>query len=219
MTASWGLRRIARSLRRLPERLLHPLRRRNALARLRGCPPPRFVVVVCHGNICRSPYAAALLRHELPESAQGAVRVDSAGFLGWGRPCPPIAVEVAAALGLDLSEHRSKLVVPTDVSVADLIVVMSKPQALALRELFGHKGRDVLILGDLDPEPIETREIQDPVEQPREVFERCYTRINHCVRQLVLAVADSADCTSSRGTAPLTQPAARPIEHRPELTT
>jgi low molecular weight protein-tyrosine phosphatase len=190
----------------MPERLLHPLRRRKALGRLRGSPPPRFVLVACHGNICRSPYAAALLGHELAGSAQGAIRVESAGFAGPYRPCPPFAVEVAAARGLDLSEHRSKLVARPGVSDADLIVVMDKPQARALRELFGRDVRDVLILGDLDPEPIETREIQDPVEQPKEVFERCYSRINRCVHELVQAVADGAERTRSRGAAPLTQP-------------
>jgi len=147
---------------------------------------------VCHGNICRSPYAAALLGHELARSAQGAIRVDSAGFAGPHWPCPPFAVEVAAARGLDLSAHRSKPVSPSGVSVADLIVVMDKPQARALCELFG-RVRDVIILGDLDPEPIDTREIQDPVGQPKEVFERCYSRINRCVSQLVQAVADSTE--------------------------
>ena len=193
--------RAARSLRRTPERLLHALRRRRALGRLRGCPPPHFVLVVCHGNICRSPYAAALLEYDLTRFAPGTVRVESAGFAESGRPCPPIAVDVAAARGLDLSAHRSKLLAPRGVFDADLIVVMNKLQARALRDLFGRDVRDVLILGDLDPEPIETREIQDPVEQPKDVFERCYARINRCVRQLVQAVADNAERA-----APLTQP-------------
>jgi len=116
-------------------------------------------------------------------------------------------VEVAAAHGIDLSKHFSTMLVPSRVSAADLIVVMDKPQARALRDLFGRDVRDVLILGDLDPEQIETRTIQDPVEQPKEVFERCYSRINRCVRQLVQAVADSAERTrSSRGAPPLTHP-------------
>ncbi|HEY7192132.1 MAG TPA: hypothetical protein VH439_00150 [Gemmatimonadales bacterium] len=194
----------------MPERLLHPLRRRRALDRLRNGPPPRRVLVVCHGNICRSPYAAALLGYELTRPAHGTIRrirIESAGFLAWGRPCPPMAVEVAAALGVDLSNHLSTMLVPSGVSAADLIVVMDKLQASALRGLFGRAVRDVLILGDLDPERIETRTIRDPVEQPKEVFERCYSRINRCVRQLVQAVADSAERTrSSRGAAPLTQP-------------
>jgi protein-tyrosine phosphatase len=189
----------------MPERLLHSMRRREALDRLRAGPPPRVVLVVCHGNICRSPYAAALLRDELARSAQGAIRVESAGFVGAGRPCPPIAVEVAAARGVDLTNHRSQPIAPAGASVADLIVVMDQIQARAVRGLFHRAIRDVLILGDLDPEPIATRAIQDPVEQPKEVFERSYTRIDRCVHELVQAVADSAARAPSRG-APLPQP-------------
>jgi len=207
VTASWGLGSFAQSLRRLPGRLLHPLRRRKALSRLRGCPPPRFVLVVCYGNICRSPYVAARLEHELTRPAHGAIRIESAGFVGWGRPCPPVAVEVAAAHGVDLSRHLATMLVPSRVSAADLIVVMDKPQARVLRDLFGRADRDVLILGDLDPERIETRTIQDPVEQPKEVFERCYSRIDRCVRELVQAVAGRAErARSSHSAAPLTQP-------------
>jgi protein-tyrosine phosphatase len=190
----------------MPERLLHPLRRRKALRHLRGCPPPRFVLVVCHGNICRSPYAAALLRHALTQSAPDAVRVESGGCVGSsGRPCPPIAVEVAAARGLDLSRHRSQTLTPHNVGAADLVVVMDRAQRGVLRRLFNGDGRDVLVLGDLDPDPIDTRQIEDPVEQSREIFERSYSRIERCVRQLVQAVADGGERTPSRGAAPLSQ--------------
>ncbi len=207
MTASWGLVSFARALRRLPERLLHPLQRRKALGRLRGGSPPQFVLVVCHGNMCRSPYVAARLEQELTRPARGAIRIESAGFVGWGRPCPPVAVEVAAAHGVDLSSHLATMLVPSRVSAADLIVVMDNPQAQVLRDLFGRADRDVLILGDLDPERIETRTIQDPMEQSKEVFERCYARIDRCVRELVQAIAGRAERTrSSHSAAPLTQP-------------
>jgi len=62
-----------------------------------------------------------------------------------------------------------------------------------------------LRLGDLDPEPIETRVIQDPVEQPKNVFERCYSRINRCVSQLVQAVADSTEHAAPQPQAELTR--------------
>jgi len=188
----WGLRRFARWLRRMPERLLHPLRRRKALGLLRSAPPLRVVLVTCYGNIARSPYAATLLAQALRRSGQSTIRVDSAGFVGWGRPCLPLALEVAAARGLDLSKHRSQRFTPLSVSLADLIIVMDGRDARAMRKIYGGDDRHVLILGDLDPEPIETRHIQDPFDQPREVFERCYSRIDRCIGQLVQIVADNA---------------------------
>ena len=74
-------------LRRLPERWLHSRRRSMALAALAaGARPERFLVL-CYGNICRSPYAARLLRRELARrNLPGQVR--EGGFFGPDRPEP-----------------------------------------------------------------------------------------------------------------------------------
>src|SRR6267378_4793850 len=76
-------------VRRTPERLLHPLRRRKALEALRARPRPKTLLAVCHGNICRSPIAAALLGRELEPLG---IEVESAGFIGFNRPPPAEAV-------------------------------------------------------------------------------------------------------------------------------
>lgn len=192
-------------VRRAHERLIHPVRLRAAVRRLSRRPPPRFVLVVCHGNICRSPYAAALLRRRLLPLLGNGGRVESAGFIAPGRPCPDAALAVAASRGLDLSQHRSQLLAPTEVHAADLILVMDTTQRWGIRALFGRQGRDVLLLGDLDPEPIENRTIQDPVEQPKEVFELSYSRIERCVDELVRAVSVNAQLVPSRGAPPQSQ--------------
>src|SRR5712692_6549405 len=62
-------------LRTAPVRLLHALRRRAAREALRER-APQSILVVCHGNICRSPFAAAVLRQAL---GPDGVRIDSAG--------------------------------------------------------------------------------------------------------------------------------------------
>lgn len=168
-------------VRRTPDRLLHPFRRRKALDALRRRPRPRMLLVVCHGNICRSPFAAALLRRAL---GPRGVRVESAGFVGPDRAAPPNAVVVAARRGVDLSDHRSRLLTADVVGAADLLVVMEAQQGRAVCDRFGRWPRDVIVLGDLDPGPIETRTIQDPIEQGPDVFEASYARIERCVRQL-----------------------------------
>jgi low molecular weight protein-tyrosine phosphatase len=188
MTAGQTLRRVARTLWRLPERLLHPVRRKVVLRRLRRLPRPQSVLVLCYGNLYRSPYAAALLRRALTPLPD-EIRVDSAGFIGPGRRCPPAAVELGAAQGVDLSGHRSRLVTQHDVRVADLIVVMDGVQRRALRVQFGRAGRSVVTLGDLDPEPIDTRGIEDPWDMSLPSFQRSYSRIDRCVRTLGAAVA------------------------------
>src|SRR2546422_797960 len=79
-------------VRRTPDRLLHPYRRRKALESLRGRPRPTTLLALCHGNICRSPLAAALLAREL---AALRVEVQSAGLLGFNRPAPAEAIAAA----------------------------------------------------------------------------------------------------------------------------
>lgn len=180
--------RLRSWLRHGPDRLLHRLRRRRAWSRL-SARPVTSVLVVCHGNICRSPYGEVALRAALPRFMRDRIRVLSAGFLGANRPAPLEAIKVAARRGLDLKPHRSR---PLDVDLVrgvDLIVVMEPGQARRIQAVYGIDAEALLVLGDLDPLPIETRAIRDPVFQPVEVFEECYTRIDRCVAALAEAIA------------------------------
>jgi protein-tyrosine phosphatase len=176
---------LLRRLRRAPDGVLHALRRRRSLEALRRRPRPASVLVVCHGNICRSPFAAALLRRALGGSG---VRVNSAGFMGPGRPSPAEAVAAAARSGVDLSAHRSQLLTVDSARAADLIVVMDSAQRREICDRFGRREPDVLVLGDLDPQAIDGRTIRDPVNQPLAVFEESYARIERCVRELERAI-------------------------------
>jgi protein-tyrosine-phosphatase len=175
----------ARRLRDAPDRLLHPVRRRAARRALRERGRPRTVLVVCHGNICRSPFAAGLLADALEP---GGTLVASAGFVGPGRAPPAEAFVAAARRGVDLRTHRSQLLTPMLAREADLIVVMELGQQRAICGRFHRSPKDVIVLGDLDPQPIEMRAMQDPVDQPLEAFEASYARIERCVRELVASL-------------------------------
>ena len=141
---------------------------------------PRSLLVVCYGNICRSPYLEAVLQRALPD-----VRVQSAGFFGPGRPVPPFALELGAKRGLDLSTFRSRPLLPTVVRGADLIVVMDAYQARHLERYFGVPRKRIVVAGDLDPMPASTRAITDPWEQPKEVFVSSFNRLDRCAATLV----------------------------------
>lgn len=185
---SWWIpaRRLAgrayRTVRRLVSRTLHPLRRRAAQAQLTRLGPQRGVLVICFGNICRSPYAAAVLSQRLP--AAPGLQVSQGGFFGPNRPSPDNARTAAATRGIDLSGHRSQLLTPGIVRAATLVLVMESSQARRIREEFGVVPDRVLHLGDLDPEAITTRDIQDPYGMSLEVFGRTYARIDRCIGSL-----------------------------------
>jgi len=167
-------------VRRTPERLLHPFRRRKALAALRGRARPRTLLVVCYGNICRSPFAAALLARELTPLG---VDVRSGGFISFNRPAPADAIAAAQSHGVDLTKHRSRPVTADVARAADLIVVMDVTQRRLVCERFGRRLSHVILLGDLDPAVVETRAIRDPVDQSRQVFDEVYERVSRCVRE------------------------------------
>ncbi len=185
-------RRLLRVMKRHSEQLLHAQRRRRATARLQRYPEPPSILLVCVGNICRSPYAAAVLRQRLNGFLGKEYQFRSAGFMGGGQRPPADAIQVASRRNVDLSAHRSQMITAHCVRESELIVVMDQHQANAVRHRFPIGRRQICLLGDLDPEPIVTRGIEDPIEQPPEVFQRAYERIDRCLDQLVRAVTKSA---------------------------
>jgi protein-tyrosine phosphatase len=99
-----------------------------------GPPPPGGVLLVCTGNQCRSPMAAALLRARLDELGS-PVPVSSAGFVSEGVPPPPEVLEAMRSLGLDLSQHRSRMVTAEAVASAEVVVGMTRQHVLDLAVL------------------------------------------------------------------------------------
>ena len=131
------------------------LHRKN-LARLRseheGC---RQVLFLCHGNICRSPFAELMARREMP-----GWEFFSAGFhLESGRPSPENVQAVARSFGVDLSGFRSKKVSLQAVEAADLIILMDTSNLLSFIRQFPQALHKVLLLGMFAFPP---GEIRDP---------------------------------------------------------
>ena len=141
---------------------------------------PRTLLILCHGNLCRSPYLQAVIKRALPE-----MRVESAGFMALGGPAPPFAVAVSARRGIDLSGFRSRPLVQAMVRGADLIVVMDDDQADRVHHYYGVPRHHIIVAGDLDPLPSSTRAILDPYDQPMAAFEASYNRLDRCAETLV----------------------------------
>ena len=178
-------RRVYHSLERLPQRVLHPSRRRRARARLSAAGRPDRVLILCYGNICRSPYAEARLRALVGERGWPEPVVESAGFIGPGRPANDSAQRAARGRNLDLSGHQSRTVNPALTQRATLLLVMTRAQALAAERDAGAAASRIEVLGDLDPMEVTQRDIPDPYGEPAEVFEQVFDRIDRCLATLV----------------------------------
>jgi len=87
------------------------------------------VLMVCMGNICRSPLAEGVLRHRLAMRSEPLpVEVDSAGTHGYHHGAPPDARARTAALrrGVDIATLRARPVVAEDLLRFDLILAMDE---------------------------------------------------------------------------------------------
>jgi protein-tyrosine phosphatase len=179
-----GARKILKyaydATRNLPDRVLHRRRHFAVRRRLSHARAPRSILVVCHGNICRSPYLQAVLQRALPDLV-----ITSAGFVGSDRAVPEISVALSAERGLDLSRYRSRPLTRSTVGNADLVIVMDAHQARLLSRMFLINRGQVVIAGDLDPRFDASRAITDPWNQTKEVFESSFDRLDRCAANLV----------------------------------
>ncbi len=143
---------------------------------LRAARAARRIVFACHGNICRSPFAAAVLR----EKRRPDITCSSSGcFPKEGRCSPDAAIEAARRFGIDLSTHRSNVMTQDDAAAADLILVFDRKNVDELDALFtGIRGK-VHYLGALDPQ--RSLEIADPYGSAVDEFLKCYERIQRIV--------------------------------------
>ena len=107
------------------------------------------VLMVCLGNICRSPTAEAVLRHKLAAAGLGdRVDVDSAGTGGWhvGEPPDPRSQRHALRRGYDLSALRARRVAAADFERFDLIFAMDEANLADLERLRPRAARAELRL-------------------------------------------------------------------------
>ena len=163
-------RRRMQRIRREPSALVAALRR------------ARRILVVCHGNIIRSPFAARLLARAVGEERR--VMISSAGLEATpGTPPPPAAILIAARFQVDVSDHVSARVTGEDVAASDVIFVMDVDQLRVVQRRFPQARGKAFLLASLAPTaPLE---VSDPFDQEDSVFQSCFEHISTSIQPLV----------------------------------
>lgn len=120
------------------------------------------ILVVCVGNICRSPMAAALLMRQYPDK-----HIDSAGLSAVvDHQADAKALAVMAVDGIDMSRHIAKQITEELVRSSDLILTMSTGQSRWIEEQWPHcRGKTFRIGHWID------KDVADPYGHDARAFE------------------------------------------------
>ncbi len=189
-------RRIACGLER--GRMAHIRRHPAALKTLLRS--AKNILILCHGNIIRSPFAARLLEQIV--SGRAPVSIRSAGVQATaGTRADRSAIAAASRLGVDLQDHVAAPLTPELVAGADVILVMDVFQVVAMRARFPEAGTRTFLLASLCPGA--RLEIRDPFGGDASRFHECYGDISRAVRAIVDVIAEHRSFTRAMQGAPV----------------
>jgi protein-tyrosine phosphatase len=142
------------------------------------------VLMVCLGNICRSPLAQGILESKASKN----VYVDSAGTAAYHQGNLPDkrSIEVAAKYGLDITNQRARKFEKEDFDTFDVIYVMDESN-LADILLLARNNQDQqkvkLILNEIHPD--KNQSVPDPYYGGDSGFENVYKMLDKACNQIV----------------------------------
>lgn len=143
-----------------------------------SCP---VLLVMCTGNVCRSPMAEALLIHHVTHLKLSAKIISRGLAAPIGRPPHPFAIQVAEAHGVAIpSTKRSEPVSGADMRMANAVFVMDDGHRREVQRRFPSAAGKTFLLGHW-----QSREISDPINMPLASFEEAWHGIAEGVRSWI----------------------------------
>lgn len=140
---------------------------------------PTKILMVCLGNICRSPLAQGILESKITSNTV----VDSAGTAAYhvGNPPDPRSIAVAKQNGIPISQFRARKFTREDFKNFNHIYVMDQSNykdVIGLAETHAEQEKVSLLLPD-------EKEVPDPYYGGPEGFESCYSLLDDACTQIV----------------------------------
>ena len=140
---------------------------------------PGNVLMVCLGNICRSPLAHGIFQNLV---ADQNIKVDSAGTANYhtGAAPDPRSIEIATIHGIDISRQKARQFVVEDFDQFDYIYVMdysNQQNVLRLVRNDQDRAKVHLLLGDA--------EVEDPYYGGKEGFSIVFNKIQKACQHIL----------------------------------
>jgi protein-tyrosine phosphatase len=155
------------------------------------------LLLVCLGNICRSPMAEGALRHRITGSAlAGRVGLDSAGIGDWhaGNPPDHRAIACARSHGVDITDLRARRLRTDDFQKFDWLLCADAANVRDARRLAPAGAADKVALY-LDWAGLEAAgEIADPYTGGPAEFEHAWRQVDMAAQAAVERLLRAADC-------------------------
>lgn len=129
------------------------------------------IVVVCTGNICRSPMAEALLRRQLPGHGRAIVSAGTHALTG--APADPLAVELMREHGVDIGAHRAQQLTGALLAQSDLLLVMEQNHVRWIVDAYPQYRGKTFRLGNWGT----LGDVPDPYRKPKSEFAKAYLRL------------------------------------------
>ncbi|MGB5942590.1 MAG: low molecular weight protein-tyrosine-phosphatase [Leeuwenhoekiella sp.] len=149
------------------------------------------ILMVCLGNICRSPLAEGLLKSKLDPQK---FTVDSAGTGSWhiGNSPDSRSVDVAAKNGLDISDQRGMLFKSEFFQEYDHIFVMDSSNLSDVRRLARTEAEKQKVSLILDEAPeLHQKHVPDPYSGGLKGFDKVYALLDTATDRLAARLTQS----------------------------
>ena len=139
----------------------------------------KSVLVICTGNICRSPYAESKLKQLLPGSIIGSAGLATKVSRLQGKPANRVAIKTAIENDIDISQHRANQLTNELVDEFNIILVMEQEQMSELIDKFPTAKHKTFLFGQW----INVNCIEDPYRQGKHVFRYVFSTINKAAEE------------------------------------
>ncbi|CAE6902543.1 Low molecular weight protein-tyrosine-phosphatase Ptp [Paraburkholderia nemoris] len=126
------------------------------------------ILVVCEGNVCRSPMAAGLLADEVPFASVSSVGINAM----LGHKAEPLAVELMNQRGISIGNHVATALNVNHIKSAQLVLTMSTSQRQWIEAQYAFSRGKVYRLGEHD-----SFDVADPYRRGRQAFEASLAQI------------------------------------------